>query len=253
MLPFTLIPDSLTKFRLPKSEIVRMWHDFSNPGGGCGCVFRRLCWDCPGNHGTLTREFGRNWYLRDYLYLFQQSGTLTSNDRKGQHRGAEATARCSAGLCLSSSFLWILASEGFLQFPGVRETLFHSTKVDRGAEEGTWRLWQQRRRITGPQWSSWQSRVPVLSCLNLYLRNHNSQIRWRWISSGLFDLLWFMALLWFVFLVRSPWLATIDQGWSLKIEYRKSKKIGELSSFVDTPAEAKVMNWILKLGQSTVS
>lgn len=109
-------------------------HALPNPGRGRDCVLRKLC---PGIHRTLKRELGRNWAeISNSLHLLQHSGSLTLNTKKGLHIGPEATVRGSVGLSLSLSFLWILASEGVRQFPVVRKTLLHSTKVYRGAGEG---------------------------------------------------------------------------------------------------------------------
>lgn len=116
-------------------ELEKMERVFPNLGRGYGWIFRKLCWS---SVLESTEPWEGSWAEIDFsatpLTYFNRAALLLWITKKGQHRDADATVRGSLGLGLSLSFLWILASEGRKQFPGVRKTLFHSTKVYRGAK-----------------------------------------------------------------------------------------------------------------------
>lgn len=90
-------------------------------------------WDYLGRHVTLTRKCLSGTHLSVAPYTQFSRAALTSDNEKGQHRGADAPGRSSACLPLrlpsESSFRGSSSSLGL-------GTLFHSPEVHRRADEG---------------------------------------------------------------------------------------------------------------------
>ena len=112
-----------------------MKHVFPNLGGGCDWIFRKLCWS---SVLESTEPYKGSWAETDFSATpfshFNRAALLLWITKKDSTEMLTPLVRGSVGLGLSLSFLWILPSERGKQFPGVRKTLFHSTKVYRGAK-----------------------------------------------------------------------------------------------------------------------
>lgn len=101
------------------------------------CLRKALLRLCPGTCRTP------NWSLPETglsvtPWTYFNTVALLNYTRR-LHRGGDGTVRAPVELHLSPSFLWILASQGAGQFPGVGKTLFHGTEVYRTAKSAMYR------------------------------------------------------------------------------------------------------------------